>query len=669
MKYFVFIMIFMSLLSCSDTKKESNGLLKPIISPESGSYDVNQTISITSNTERSFVYYSIDNTTPNNTSLVYISPFKLPVGNHNIKAIAFKDGKYSAVSEVTYVITSDIVTDNLTVHFKKPASWVNSVKLHYWETSPSIPDSVWPGVDMTGEGNDWFVYTINNVKSANIIFNDTTNQTTDLNRNKEGWYYNEQWYDSKPNENQNCNPVCGANATCNEINTCVCNSGYEGNPLTGCTAIQTTCNPVCGANATCNESNTCVCNSGYEGNPITGCTAIQTTCNPVCGANATCNESNTCVCNSGYEGNPVTGCTPVQTTCNPTCGANATCNSNSICVCNSGYEGNPLTGCTVIVMGGNKPYSTNPTLGKYITSPITIDGKNTSNEWKDDMLIALDMAGDDPRTLGNNWTMHETPWDISHLWAAWDNEFLYIAWQYVDVTDIIDPSNAGSAGGTKPIQMNLIQWLAIDTIINQGAELDMWGKNGGEPYWNGVDKPDYQIYVGSNLTQGYISKAVDGVFPVDDGGVNYNKFVSSGGYNFDQQKITNLQFLIPGMEINASISFGAVSLWGVRDCDKALATPIVESDVVDFITLNHDKNRDIFYEMKIPLSKLGVTKEIIESTGIGIMLGQGEFSCMDTIPNDPATTDTPGTTDSNSSEEWEDIDLLTVPFARIGHLK
>ncbi len=595
MKYFVFVMIFMSLLSCSDTKKESNGLLKPIISPVSGSYDVNQTISISGNTEGSFVYYSIDNTTPNNTSLVYISPFKLPVGNHNVKAIAFKDGKYSAVSEANYVITSDIVTDNLTVHFKKPASWGNSIKLHYWETSPSIPDSVWPGVDMTGEGNDWFVYTINNVKSANVIFNDTVNQTTDLNRNKEGWYYNEQWYDSKPNENQNCNPACGNNATCNESNTCVCNSGYEGNPLTGCTAIQTTCNPACGNNATCN--------------------------------------------------------------------------SNSVCICNSGYEGNPLTGCTAIVMGGNKPYSTNPTLGKYITTPISIDGKNTSNEWKDDMLIALDMAGDDPRTLGSNWTMHETPWDLSHLWAAWDNEFLYVAWQYVDVTDIIDPSNAGSAGGTKPIQMNLIQWLAIDTITNQGAELDMWGKNGGEPYWNGVDKPDYQIYIGSNLTQGYISKAVDGVFPVDDGGINYNKFVSSGGYNFDQQKITNLQFLIPGMEINASISFGAVSLWGVRDCDKALVIPIVESDVVDFIALNHDKNRDIFYEIKIPLSKLGVTKEFLESTGIGIMLGQGEFSCMDTIPNDPATTDTPGTTDSNSSEEWEDIDLLTVPFARIGHLK
>ena len=30
-----------------------------------------------------------------------------------------------------------------------------------------------------------------------------------------------------------------------------------------------------------------------------------------------------------------------------------------------------------------------------------------------------------------------------------DDNNLYIAWQYVDVTDIIDPANAGSAGGGK----------------------------------------------------------------------------------------------------------------------------------------------------------------------------------------------------------------------------
>lgn len=50
---------------------------------------------------------------------------------------------------------------------------------------------------------------------------------------------------------------------------------------------------------------------------------------------------------------------------------------------------------------GDKPYSTNPTFGKKVSDPITIDGVN-EDEWSDDMLIAIDMAGDDPRTLGDN---------------------------------------------------------------------------------------------------------------------------------------------------------------------------------------------------------------------------------------------------------------------------
>lgn len=56
------------------------------------------------------------------------------------------------------------------------------------------------------------------------------------------------------------------------------------------------------------------------------------------------------------------------------------------------------------------PYSTNPSFGKKVTTPITIDG-----EWTDDMLISIGMAGDDPCSLGDNWSMHETPMDLSHL--------------------------------------------------------------------------------------------------------------------------------------------------------------------------------------------------------------------------------------------------------------
>ncbi|MMZ69001.1 hypothetical protein D1872_317560 [compost metagenome] len=87
--------------------------------------------------------------------------------------------------------------------------------------------------------------------------------------------------------------------------------------------------------------------------------------------------------------------------------------------------------------------------------------------------------------------------------------------------------------------------------------------------------------------------------------------------------------------------------------------------LIEFLSLGHDVNRDTFYEARIPLSELG--NPDLENVGIGVMLHQGEFSPMDTLPNDPATLDTIGVSESNSPLEWADIDLLTAPFARIGH--
>nr|pir amylase A-180 - alkaliphilic eubacterium 163-26 [alkaliphilic eubacterium 163-26]CAA37453.1 precursor polypeptide (AA -37 to 1647) [uncultured bacterium] len=292
--------------------------------------------------------------------------------------------------------------------------------------------------------------------------------------------------------------------------------------------------------------------------------------------------------------------------------------------------------------GGDMPYSTNPSFGKKVTTPITIDGVN-DGEWTDDMLIAIGMAGDDPRSLGDNWSMHETPMDLTHLWGAWDHEYLYLAWQYVDVTDIIDPANAGSSAGTTISQMDMPQTIAIDTIPEQGATHDMWGKNGGESLWGGPDLPDYQLNIASNMFHsGYISRAVDGVFPVDDGGINYKTGEEAG------------------ITVKFSKGKGYSTLWGVLDADDA----VDPSKLVNFTELAHDSTRDTFYEAKIPLAAIG--NPDIENERIGVMIHQGEFSPMDTLPNDPATSDTPGVSESNSPLEWEDIDLLTVPFARIG---
>jgi hypothetical protein len=291
------------------------------------------------------------------------------------------------------------------------------------------------------------------------------------------------------------------------------------------------------------------------------------------------------------------------------------------------------------------PYATNPTFGAAVDNGgITIDGAGA--EWTAEQVIALDMANDDPRSLGDNWTMHEAPWDLTHLYAAWDDENLYLAWQYVDVTDVLDPSNAGSAGGGKVNKQDLIQWIALD-LAPGGAPLDMWGKNFGEPYWTGEDVPDVQIYLASNLWQGYLSHAVDGVFAVDDGGVNYFSLADAG------------------IEVVSGDTLAASELWGVMDADH-----VAEPDqLVDFMTKGHATSRDTFYELKVPLATLGIERAQLEASGLGVMLGQGEGSCLDTIPNDPATSDTPGVSESNSPMEWKDSDALTAAFARVAAAK
>ena len=87
----------------------------------------------------------------------------------------------------------------------------------------------------------------------------------------------------------------------------------------------------------------------------------------------------------------------------------------------------------------------------------------------------------------------------------------------------------------------------------------------------------------------------------------------------------------------------------------------------NFATEGHDTARDSFYEIKIPLAFLGLTKAQLESQGLGIMIGAGSNSCVDVLPQDDgATLNTEGVETWNSSLEWGDIDSITTPFARIG---
>ncbi|MGF1613445.1 MAG: alpha-amylase family glycosyl hydrolase [Gammaproteobacteria bacterium] len=92
----------------------------------------------------------------------------------------------------------------LTVHFKRPSGWGDTLRIHYWDTSPAVPATAWPGLAMSPEANDWFAYGFETAKAASIVFTDGAGrQTGDLRRERDGWYYtNHTWYDDNPERPQ-----------------------------------------------------------------------------------------------------------------------------------------------------------------------------------------------------------------------------------------------------------------------------------------------------------------------------------------------------------------------------------------------------------------------------------------------------------------------------------
>lgn len=99
----------------------------------------------------------------------------------------------------------------LTVHFKKPDSWPSDVYLYYYKDSDTSV-SLWPGVPMIYEKNDWYVYTIREswYKESKIMFfgDDEHRFPQHLepgfdaweisNKSGEIWFSNKNWYNKYP---------------------------------------------------------------------------------------------------------------------------------------------------------------------------------------------------------------------------------------------------------------------------------------------------------------------------------------------------------------------------------------------------------------------------------------------------------------------------------------
>jgi len=76
--------------------------------------------------------------------------------------------------------------------------------------------------------------------------------------------------------------------------------------------------------------------------------------------------------------------------------------------------------------------------------------------------------------------------------------------------------------------------------------------------------------------------------------------------------------------------------------------------------------------MKIPFTALGITKSLLETQGIGVMVvSTFGASAIGSIPYDSTVYDNVEadySQDASTSKEKEDHDIFTAPMARIGKL-
>ena len=303
------------------------------------------------------------------------------------------------------------------------------------------------------------------------------------------------------------------------------------------------------------------------------------------------------------------------------------------------------------------------TSGKYATNPdgkvgkkatITIDG--SFSDWSDDMLIAQGAAWD----IANNWKGgHENcVLDSYALYAAWDDDNLYIGWQMVNTTDTwANPGDGPLSDGGRVLDVPLV--IALD-VGNKNA---MTGKvTDGKGIW-GL-QVEYETRVDHLFfMSGKVGLGTPAMFTAVD---------SSGAIDYlDDQSCQS--FKDTGIQYKMAEAALPKSIWGLENSSSPSDVYSSSANWVDMMTKGHNTTYDSFYEMSIPLSVLGIDKSYIEANGIGVMqLSTRGVSSIDCLPHDPSMLDNATgdcAVDPSTSHEKDDTDIITVPLASIGKLR
>ena len=305
------------------------------------------------------------------------------------------------------------------------------------------------------------------------------------------------------------------------------------------------------------------------------------------------------------------------------------------------------------------PYATNPggKVGKEAT--ITIDGD--PKDWSEDMLIAQSGAWD----IANAWKGgHENGvMDTVALYAAWDNDNVYFAWQIVNTTDTWN-TNDGD-GSLKDDGKLCDEPLVIALDVGNKTPITGKAKDGKDIWQRELEyktRVDHVLFMSAQVGNG-----TPGMFSaIDDTGI------------CDPDDKTRQQtFKENGITYKTSDTCLPDKLLGLKGStspDDALNPNTVWVDLKNTPDKRmHNTKYDHFYEIAIPLKSLGITKDYLLEKGIGAMqICEKGSSGMDSVPHDPCFLDNAtgeyGLDDSTSHEK-DDLDVITVPLASVGKLR
>ena len=298
-------------------------------------------------------------------------------------------------------------------------------------------------------------------------------------------------------------------------------------------------------------------------------------------------------------------------------------------------------------------FATNPNNQYGKEKTIIVDG--TKSGWELDMKIAQNIANNDPRVFAH-WSMHEMAIDDYALFAAYDDEYLYLMWEMTNMSDVVAHEDYPISQGNLWINnLPIFIFLSVQPGRGNGGRMV-----GGGTIWNsGIsleEKVDTIIACSTNASNGPFIYHYDeslGAFPTE----------------------TSDKYAESGITLKFSNGILDTQVFGLKECgsdNRRVSMDYDESsNWIDFYKdTNHNKNLDMTYEMRIPLAKLGINKEHIKKNGIGIIkVSTFGTSGMDSLPYDKSMSDNahlPYSGDASTSKEKEDEDHITCKLARIG---